>query len=155
MKKIDLGQTLQILGNVGVIVGILLLVYELNQNRELTRAQTRNAIAETLVNMLTLQSSTPEYLEMSTKQVAGEPLSREEELMFRLNQFAYWRYRENVFYQSQRGLFEETEYLGQRDVWVQSINSNEAVRSIWCGRRRQQSAAFSAEIDVLIDRACE
>jgi hypothetical protein len=39
MKKIDLGQTVAILANVGVLAGILLLVYELNQTRELAQAQ--------------------------------------------------------------------------------------------------------------------
>jgi hypothetical protein len=39
MKKIDLGQTLSIVANVGVLAGILLLVYELNQTRELAQAQ--------------------------------------------------------------------------------------------------------------------
>ena len=31
MKKIDLGQAITILANFGVLIGILLLVYELNQ----------------------------------------------------------------------------------------------------------------------------
>ena len=46
MKKIDLGQALQILGTAGVILGIFLLVYELNQNRELMAAEIRNSIAQ-------------------------------------------------------------------------------------------------------------
>ena len=155
MKKLDFGQSLQLLGNAGVIFGILLLVYELNQNREMTQAQTRNAIAENLTNMLMIQASTPEYLEMAVKREAGEPLTPEEELMFELAQYAYWRYRENVYYQYRRGLFEESEYVGQREVWLRSVNNDEMSRSIWCGRRNQQSAAFNAEIDGLMDRPCE
>ena len=155
MRKIDLGQSLRFLGTAGVIIGILLLVYELNQNREMTQAQTRNAIAENLTNMLMLTATTPEFLEMSVKRVAGEPLTPEEELMFELTQYAYWRYRENVYYQYRRGLFEESEYLGQREVWLRRVNNDEMSRSIWCGRRNQQSAAFNAEIDDLMDRPCE
>ncbi len=45
MKKLDLGQTTLMLGNLGVILGILLLVYELFQNRQTMEAQTRNSIA--------------------------------------------------------------------------------------------------------------
>ena len=138
-----------------MIIGILLLVYELNQNREMTQAQMRNAIAENLTNMLMLQASTPEFLEMGVKWEAGEPLTPEEELMFELTQYAFWRYRENVYYQYRRGLFEESEYLGQREVWLRSVNNDEMSRSIWCGRRDQQSAAFNAEIDGLMDRPCE
>ena len=39
MKKIDIGQSLQTIANLGVLLGILLLVYELTQTRELARAQ--------------------------------------------------------------------------------------------------------------------
>ena len=39
MKKIDVGQTVSILANVGVIAGILLLAFELSQNNKLLRAQ--------------------------------------------------------------------------------------------------------------------
>ena len=44
MKKIDLGQTLGILANVGVVFGILLLAYELNQNRQMMEAQTGRVV---------------------------------------------------------------------------------------------------------------
>jgi hypothetical protein len=37
MKKIDVGQMLTLLANFGVIVGLLLLVYELNQAREFAK----------------------------------------------------------------------------------------------------------------------
>jgi hypothetical protein len=50
-KKIDLGQSIGILANIGVLIGVLLLAYELNQNRRMMRAQTRNSIAETVINL--------------------------------------------------------------------------------------------------------
>ena len=39
MKKIDVGQMLTLLANFGVIVGLLLLVYELNQAREFAKIE--------------------------------------------------------------------------------------------------------------------
>jgi hypothetical protein len=39
MKKIDFGQTVTILANVGVIAGIVFLAVELHQNNDLLRAQ--------------------------------------------------------------------------------------------------------------------
>ena len=41
MKKIDVGQIITILANIGVIGGILLLAYELRQNNELMEAEAR------------------------------------------------------------------------------------------------------------------
>lgn len=43
MKKIDLGQSISILANVGVIAGIVFLAFELRQNNELLVAQTSYA----------------------------------------------------------------------------------------------------------------
>ncbi len=45
MRKINVGQTVGILANVGVIAGIVFLVFELQQNREMMRAQTRNELS--------------------------------------------------------------------------------------------------------------
>jgi len=39
MKKIDLGQTISIVANLGVLAGLILLIVELNQNRELAQAE--------------------------------------------------------------------------------------------------------------------
>ena len=50
MRNIDLGQTAGILANLGVLVGILLLVYELSQTRDMTRAQTRNELSQGFVS---------------------------------------------------------------------------------------------------------
>ena len=41
MKKIDLGHTIQILANVGVLAGIAFLAFELRQNNEFMAAQER------------------------------------------------------------------------------------------------------------------
>ena len=44
MKKIDLGQTITILANIGVIAGIIFLAVELRQNNELLGVQARSGI---------------------------------------------------------------------------------------------------------------
>ena len=43
MKKIDLGETIQVIASVGVIAGIVFLGVELQQNNELLAAQARAA----------------------------------------------------------------------------------------------------------------
>ena len=75
MKKIDVGQTLQIVGNFGVILGILLLVYELNQNRDMTAAQIRNSIAQATAALIRDEAQNAEVLDVSLRGIAGEPLT--------------------------------------------------------------------------------
>jgi len=43
MKKIDLGQAIGVLANLGVITGIVFLAYETHQNSELLELQVRAA----------------------------------------------------------------------------------------------------------------
>ena len=43
MKNLDLGQTISILANVGVIAGIIFLAFELRQNNQILIAQTSYA----------------------------------------------------------------------------------------------------------------
>jgi len=46
LKKLDLGQTITILANVGVIAGIVFLAIELRQNNELLGVQIRSGILD-------------------------------------------------------------------------------------------------------------
>jgi len=56
MKKLDLGQTIGILANIGVIVGIVFLALEVRGSRIATLAQTQDSIADGFItlNMATI-----------------------------------------------------------------------------------------------------
>jgi len=155
MKKIDVGQMVTILANVGVLVGILLLVYELNQNRQMMQAQTRSAIAQTLIDLQRDEANSSELSGIFVKVDAGEPLSPVEARQYRARWVATFRYWENVNYQYRNGLYEESEYSAQRRAWSE-ILSNPAVLDLWCGRRHRQTEQLAAEIDALLgDAGCE
>ena len=155
MKKLDLGQTLGLLANAGVLAGIMLLAYELNQNRQMMRAQTRNAIAETVVNMLTLQANSPELSQIQLKRSAGQQLTPLEQSQFMVMEWAYWRFRENVNYQYRHGLFDESEYLAQRQIWILEVNTEEDAREVYCSRRSSTSVEFTSEIDAFMETPCD
>lgn len=154
MKRLDLGQGLTILANVGVIAGILLLAYELNQNRETTQSQTRSAISEMLISIISLQIADPEIAAIQTRAISGEPLTTEEWFRFELLQDAFWRYRENVHFQYSNGMYSEQEYLALRSVWIQDLET-EPFREIYCNRRARSPGAFTAEMDSLMQLPCE
>lgn len=155
MRRIDLGQTVTILANLGVLIGILLLVYELAQNREMMRAQTRNSVAEMLVNLLAVEVSDSEISEIWVKRRSGEPLTAVEFERFQVLQWAYWRYRENVHYQYRNGLYEEDEYLALRAVWLRDLDTDETVRTIFCDSLFQRSPALANEMLGLMARPCD
>ena len=83
MKKIGLDQTISILANMGVIGGILLLAFELQQNNAALSLQARLDRENTLRQGLQTRINNYELLRASAKAKGNEPLSAEEELLVR------------------------------------------------------------------------
>ncbi len=147
MKKIDLGQTLHLLGNVGVIIGILLLVYELNQNRDLMRAQTRNDISQQISGRLSNLGGDAQVASVKRRAEAGEELTEDEEHQYYLMFVANMRDWENIHYQYRHGLFDEVEFGAERTAWRFLNNRNKAFSRNWCLTRRNYSPEFVAEME--------
>ena len=146
MKKIDLGQTLLLLGNAGVIIGILLLGYELNQNRDMMRAQTRNELSQGLIEILLELANDDEDASIYLRGSKGEDLTEVESERFRLISIAQLRYHENVYYQYRNGLYDDSEYFAQRELWRNEVFNNKGMVDVWCPRRSGFSAEFVAEV---------
>ncbi len=77
MQKIDLGQTVGILANIGVIAGIVFLGIELQQNNALLAAEFR---ASSLSNRLSLREKAldPQIAELLVRAYEGAELSAAE-----------------------------------------------------------------------------
>ena len=74
MKKIDLGQTIGILANLGVLVGIVLLVVELRQNNQMAmeEAEYSNLVESLRMNEIVIQE---EMAPLYYRSLADSPLS--------------------------------------------------------------------------------
>ena len=155
MKRLDLGQVLQTLGSVAVLAGILLLVYELNQNRAMMAAQIRNSMAQANATLIQNEAHNPEVLDLTMKGMEGESLTPLEQAQFRLIWVAYFQLWENTHYQYRVGLFDAMEYESQSRSWIR-ILSNPGIRELWCSGRGESSTLFVAEVDQLLgDDGCE
>ena len=78
MKKLDLGQTINTLANVGVIAGIVFLGLELQQNNLLLRNQARYVLMDNIVTANTRWAENAELMDVRVKAINGEPLSQAE-----------------------------------------------------------------------------
>lgn len=94
MKKIDVGQVVTILANVGVIGGLIFVGLQLRQDRQVAVATSIDATASGLVDWAQLITDNPEVW---GKGLAGEPLSAVETLEFQAmaeawdtRQYANW-----------------------------------------------------------------
>ena len=83
MKKIDLGQTITILANIGVIAGIGFLALEVHQNNELMSAEARRSRTESSESAFRAIAENADLAEIFVKARQGQELSAVEEQRFR------------------------------------------------------------------------
>lgn len=80
MQKIDPGQTISTLANLGVIAGILFVALEVRQNNTLMTSQSRANQSEQVLSFQADVYSDPGLSEILIKADAGESLSDAEQL---------------------------------------------------------------------------
>jgi hypothetical protein len=148
MKRIDLGQTIGILANLGVIAGIVFLAVELRQNNELLLAQA--SYSQYNINR-ERRLTRIENIDAALKESSGEPLSpRETAILNLINNDtldAYrWQYRE---YRAGRLPDDFLDLRVWRDVW----RSNAGLRAVFEEDRSRLEPDFVSFIDEqILDR---
>ena len=151
MKKIDLGQVLQLAANIAVVAGIAFLGYELVQNRQITRAQLRHDLAESVISqsLWLLENERMAEIVMTDDCVVTEcsDLEYEKARQWIAVRFRHW---EDLHYQYRVGLFDDSEYLPRREglkrVWL----PNPFLQEWWSENKSNFSRDFAAEIDLMI-----
>ena len=89
MKKIDLGQAISIIANVGVIAGIAFLALELRQNNEFAAAQAKYSLLQNRTALyVPLMLNSDNLSALLAKYESGQEMTRSEELQ--LNTFRQW-----------------------------------------------------------------
>ena len=141
--------------NIGVLVGIILLIIEIDQNRDMMRAQTRNEVAGEAIDLLTDIAYNDQYASVQRRGDAGEELTPDEQFQYRIRTIAWFRFFENVHYQYRQGLFDEAEFATAREAWKMVLKPK-ATTEIWCSYRPSISPDARAEVDSLLTtHTCE
>ena len=140
--------------NMGVLIGIVLVLVELDQNRDMMRAQTRNELAMGIVDLLQTPASNPQLADVLYRAQVGEPLTPAELYQFKMRTNALFRYWENVHYQYRVGLYDDVEFARQREAWKASVSNSPLGQQYWCRVRLYYSPEFMAELDGLMPGTC-
>ncbi len=132
MKKIDFGQTITILANVGVIAGIGLLALELAQNNELLTAEARSTRAGIRNEVRTIYLENPDLIDVLYQARRQETLTEEENYQLRslmaitMNnlQYVYVEYQEGLISEEDLGVFGwrrlyHNQYPGMPALWAE------------------------------------
>jgi len=114
MRKIDFGQAIGVIANFGVLAGILLLVFELNQNRALMAAQTRDSVSQSVVFALRDTAGNSVLTDIHHRANVGEQLTPTEQDQFATHMISWFRIWENQHYQYRVGLYDEAEFAAVR-----------------------------------------
>ena len=155
MKKLNPGQTISVLANVGVLIGILLLVYELNQNRVVAEAQTRAAITQVIIDLTVMVSQTEMGMVISEKRLNDEALTPREKIWQRGTSRAQFRHWENVYFQYNIGLFSDQELETYRTYWRTVTRCRPRQQEFWADTKLQFNPKFREEMDSIFREAAE
>ena len=150
MNTDRLNKWLSVGANIAVFAGILLLVFELNQNQAMMRAQTRNELSNNIINLLNESAGNTELASIMLRANMGDELTPVQFLQFRERQYAMYRYWENVHYQFRMGLYDDTEYAAHLVGWRRYINQAKAKADAWCSFRGVASEEFASDVDLLL-----
>ena len=150
MSKDRLIQSISLAANCVTILGLLLVIIQLQQNRTLMRAQVRHELASTIVELLNSSANNSQLVDVLRRAGRGEPLTEDEQLQFRFRSNALLRYWEDVHYQFRLGLYDEVEYSRQKAAWKATFASSVGFVNYWREVRTLYSPRFAAEIDGLL-----
>ena len=149
MNKERLIQLVALAANCVTILGLLLVIVQLQQNRALMRAQVRHELASTIVDLLNSSAGNCQLASVLRRGGRGEQLTEDEQFQFRLRSNALFRYWEDVHYQYRLGLYDEEEYSRQKAAWKASFANSIGLISYWSEVRTLYSPRFESEIDGL------
>jgi hypothetical protein len=147
MKNIDLGQTMQIVANLGVVVGILLLAYELRQNShasQLEAAQAHVAIAHQLDLLI---ATDPGLVEVF---FAGPERNEMQQLRWERFTFALLRSWENGHYLNSLGALDDGLWEAQVNLIAETLEAS-TIEQYWRDNRHFYSERFNAFVEEIVD----
>lgn len=136
--------------NLGALIGLLLVVVQLRQNRDLMRAQIRHELASGIVDLLNVPAANSQLASVLRRGAVGDSLSPDELFQFRLRSNALLRYWEDVHYQYRQGLYDRVEFSRQKQAWADALTTSVGFIRYWCEVRTRYSPLFAAELDALV-----
>ena len=136
--------------NIGVLFGIILLLFELNQNRVATEAQTRSAITASIIELSRMPSQTSIGMTIKEKIQSKEPLTIRELIWQRGASRSLFRHWENVYFQYRAGLFNEQELDTYRVYWTNVTRCRPWERAFWSNTKMQFNPYFREEMDSIL-----
>lgn len=153
MRKIDIGQSIQILANVAVLASIVVLGIELRQNTravELAAAQSYLAGGSDLDLRI---ATDPQLAALLIRSSGSEPLSATEALQMERWNYAVFRQWETAYYLRSIDALDENLWLAYRNEIRTILLRSSHMIAYWSSSRGSFATGFASEIDAILNGA--
>ncbi len=154
MKFESLNRWLTLGANVGVVVGIVFLIVEVNQNTVATRITARDSATQGHIDYMALAVDPTVLAEAMAKAVDNQELSYLESYQLEVFHEIRFRHYERVFYQYQTGVLSEQEWTAYINGIRQSFRGENAgwelAKKTWANTNGKLSPDFVAYVENLI-----
>ena len=145
-----LNQWLSLTANVGVLIGIFFLAFEIQQNTQMMRAQTKDAVLDKQIQIAEWIATNEYAAKVYAKGSDGEDIrgtAEGDSYAFIVNgQLQVW---ENEYYQYKLGLYDEDQFQPRRAAWAMNLKPK-GIREVWQVVRNTYSPEFRKEIDDIV-----
>ena len=140
---------LTLTANVGVIISLLFLAYEINQSTKATIAAASQGLTDQSLTFFEAQLDHDVVSQAAYKQRQGEELSGYELHQLDLLQRLNFRVFENAFPQYRRGFYEEREWERYRRIIADHMANNPIAVQMWERTKGGWTEEFAAEVESL------
>jgi len=139
MIKFKFDQAITIIANIGVIGGILLLTYEIQQNNELMRTEARQTRMNMAVDFWMFTAEHGDFAEIKKRSQNGEELNDVEQLRLDSQIMAVYVLLEWTFRELPEGSSEMNQV---RNVQFQNFTNKPEYPRVWEARKKSFDPAF-------------
>lgn len=149
MKNFELGQTISILANVGVIAGIVFLGFELRQNTLATELVAAQGFLDASGSSNRLVAENPHLAAIIARDIEGEELSQAEILQLRNGIHELLRAWEINHWQFERGALDEELWRGYSNYVASILSDYDTAEEYW----RQRPDFFTPRFNEFVESA--
>lgn len=149
MDSDRINKWLTLTANIGVIVSLLFLAYEINQSTKATIAAASQGLTDQSLTYFQVQLDSDVVSEAVYKQRQGIELSGYESHQLDLLQHLNFRLFENAFLQYKRGFYEEREWERYRRIIAGNMANNPSAVQMWERTKGGWTDEFAAEVESL------
>ena len=150
--KLDrINRWMMLAANIGVLIGILFLVFELRQNTVASRVEAASNFQDTFSELEFFIVQNPEFAELLESGRNGRPVSNVEN--FRLTVFYgnVLRTWQNAHFQFESGTLNKEIWYGSRSRLSSVLSEDRGLVDHWQNNKSQFSPAFNNVVSTLIE----